>query len=109
MANILRANLIKIQSVLRGSGARPLTRQPRATNARSIMYKKDKADGTSSTLTMTPQTWAALGGLLAVAVGYGYMMSHPDKVIRSESSPASTTEVNSGDATRKTPEYLKGK
>jgi hypothetical protein len=64
MANILRANLIKIQSALRSSssgGARPqLTRlPPRVTthgSRRTIMYKKDGADGTSSTLAMTPRT-----------------------------------------------------
>ncbi|KAK4234646.1 hypothetical protein C8A03DRAFT_18495 [Achaetomium macrosporum] len=104
---MLRANLAK--SALRGSGARPLTRPLRVTNIRTVMYKKDKADGTSSTLQMTPKTWAVVGGLLAVCAGYGYMMGHPDKVIRSEPSPASTSEANSGDATRKTPEYLKGK
>lgn len=51
---MLRANLNK--SGVRVCGARPLTRQPRATNVRTAMYKKDRPDGTTSQLEWTPKT-----------------------------------------------------
>jgi hypothetical protein len=50
---MLRASIAR--SGLRGN-VRPLTRQPRITNVRTAMYKKDKPDGTSSTLEWTPKT-----------------------------------------------------
>lgn len=51
---MLRANIAR--SGLRGSGLRPQTRQPRATNVRTAMYKKDGPDGTTSQLQWTPKT-----------------------------------------------------
>ncbi|KAK4244143.1 hypothetical protein C7999DRAFT_17564 [Corynascus novoguineensis] len=93
---MLRANIAKC--TVRGSGARPLILQPRATNVRTAMYKKDRPDGTTSKLEWTPKTWAAIGGsILGVAGGYGYMMGKPHKVVGTDSSPVSTTEKESED------------
>ncbi|KAK4121513.1 hypothetical protein N657DRAFT_622822 [Parathielavia appendiculata] len=89
---MLRANIAKFP--LRGSGARPLTRQPRITNVRTAMYKNDGPDGTTSTLVAGPKTYAMVGGLIMTVMGtYGYMMSHPQDTQRVEGSPVSTTEA----------------
>ncbi|KXX77539.1 hypothetical protein MMYC01_207401 [Madurella mycetomatis] len=94
---MLRANLNK--SGVRVCGARPLTRQPGATNVRTAMYKKDKADGTTSRLEWTPKTYAMVGGLvMAVAGTYGLMMGKPAGVVRTEGSPGSITEKGSAGA-----------
>jgi hypothetical protein len=42
------------------------------------------------------------GGILAVAGGYGYMMGHPDAVVRTEGSPVSITEKGAA-PTKKNP------
>ncbi|KAL2017335.1 hypothetical protein VTK56DRAFT_2308 [Thermocarpiscus australiensis] len=88
---MLRATITR--SGLTGSGARPLTRQLHATNVRTVMYKKDRPDGTTSQLEWTPKTYAVIGGaILGVAGLYGLMMGKPYKVVGSEASPASITE-----------------
>jgi len=54
---MLRANITKInRSSLQTLGARPLTRQPPINHARTVMYKHDSPDHTTSTLVMTPKT-----------------------------------------------------
>jgi hypothetical protein len=49
-------------------------------------------------LQLTAFSFAVVGGsILAVAGGYGYMMGKPYTVVRSEKSPAATTERASAD------------
>ncbi|KAL2267907.1 hypothetical protein VTJ83DRAFT_5184 [Remersonia thermophila] len=77
--------------------ARPVVHQPRISSVRTVMYKTDGPDGTTSTMRWTPKTMAAVGaGMLAVYGGYGYMMAKPQQVTQSEASPASITERSVG-------------
>ncbi|KAL2163916.1 hypothetical protein VTH06DRAFT_3128 [Thermothelomyces fergusii] len=83
----------------RTNAARPLLarRPPRLANARTVVYKRDSPDGTTSQL-----QWAALGGsILAVAGGYGYMMGKPQQVVRTDQSPVAITEKATEDVKRR--------
>ncbi|KAL2257897.1 hypothetical protein VTK26DRAFT_9004 [Humicola hyalothermophila] len=100
---MLRTKIINTAKSGLSGCARPLTRQPGIRNVRSAMYKSDRPDGSTSRLEMTPKTWAAIGGCLAVCAGYGYMMGTPQKVVRSEGSTAATTERAAMDTKSKNP------
>ncbi|KAK4097865.1 hypothetical protein N658DRAFT_392532, partial [Parathielavia hyrcaniae] len=88
---MLRSRIAR--SALRGnSGARPRTSQPRLSNVRTAMYKKDGPDGTTSTLNFGPKSYALVGGFIVVVMGtYSFVMGHPENTQRVEGSPAAAT------------------